>query len=75
MKKKFLLCIMVYKLGNRGHGIQIHVIIDREAREIITVCKRNYFTKVIPYFTTSKFFNSNMQIRQLQAEYWHDKVT
>ena len=26
---------------------------------IITVCKRNYFTRLIPYFTTSKFCNSN----------------
>ena len=26
---------------------------------ILTVCKRNYFTRLIPYFTISKFFNSS----------------
>ncbi len=33
------------------------------AREFLkhktTVCKRNYFTRLIPYFTASKFCNSN----------------
>ncbi len=42
-----------------------HIHPDYTVIKSLIVCKRNYFTRLIPYFTTSKFCNSNTWIEEL----------